>query len=431
MPAATNDATGYGSEGIAPDVHPLGTRLMQAGFELWMLCAYHRVVVVPDDFLIEPGTLIASNHQRDADGPLLGTVLVRRQGLRFRCPLPYFATREDLFRPGILSRLTVHWPPPLPGLLGRISLAWFFPLGRAEPIRRVREFTLGEALCALRDEGLGDAACGSLLNARGRRELGVAAELPLRDVLAAAPSLALERWWGLRRLSVPALRRLAPAFRDTVDSQLANFARRLDHGRSVYFAPEGTISMDGRLSRIRGGCYRLVRMAESTPRILPVALGYDTLGPGRSRVVVRIGTGFLADPGQDRRAFDARLRHAMLALAPITPSHLLARFLLRGPVLFTQDELADWLVRALDNLHDAQRSLDPLFAQRGVADVAGERIRWLEGKGLLVRRGALFHNACPRDADPGWRTPANVVRYLDNNLTDLAQTGACLPPCRN
>jgi 1-acyl-sn-glycerol-3-phosphate acyltransferase len=396
-----------------------------------MLCAYHRVVVAPDDFRIEPGTLIASNHQRDADGPLLGTVLVRRQGLRFRCPLPYFATREDLFRPGILSRLTVRWPAPLPGLLGRISLAWFFPLGRAEPIRRVREFTLGEALRALQEEGLGGAACASLLNPRGRRELGVDADARLNDAIATAPASTLEYWWGLRRLNRAGRQRVAPSFRATVDAQLANFADRLDHGRSVYFAPEGTISLDGHFSRIRGGCHRLVRLAGSAPLILPVALGYDTLGPGRPRVVVRIGTGFRADPGEARRAFDARLRDAILALAPITTSHLLARFLLRGPAVFTQDELIDWLVRARDHLRGAQRSLDPLFIQRNFMGVARERIRWLEGNGLLVRRGAAFHNACPRDADPGWRAPANVVRYHDNTLADLAQAGVRLPPCRN
>jgi hypothetical protein len=363
------------------------------------------------------------------DGPLLGTVLVRRRGLRFQWPLPYFATREDLFRPGILARLTVHWPRAISAALGHISLAWFFPLGHAEPMRRVREFTLGEALRALVDAGLGDAECASLLNARGRRELAAIAAMSLREAIALAPSAIMEHWWGLRRLELSALRKLAPAFRECVDAQLAHFTQRLDRGHSVYFAPEGTISMDGHFGRIRAGFFRLVRLAESPPWILPMALAYDTLGPGRTRVVVRIGTRFRADKSQDRRALDHVLRHAILSLTPITPSHLIARFLLHGPPSFTQEDFTDWLARALAALRAANRSLDPLFVNRNVDAIVNARLRWLERQGFVVRRGSSFDNACPRDRAPGWHTPASVARYLDNNLAELSPETDRVLPC--
>lgn len=408
--------------------HPVGNWLLQMGFELWIRTCYDREVVRPENFVLEPGSLIASNHQRDIDGPMLGLVLAQRKGLRFEGKPPFFATREDLFRPGILSRLTVHWPAPLSALLGYISLAWFFPLGRTEPMRRVREFTLGEALHALLDAGLGDGDCAALLNARGQREIGTAHATLAECVKRTDPAI-LENWWGLRRLKVDAIETIAPAFRATVDAQLAHFARRLDRGCCVYFSPEGAISMDGHFCRAREGFFRLVHLAVRPPWIQPMAVGYDTLGPGRSRVVIRIGKRFRANTSHDRRAFDGALRDTILQLAPVTPSHLLARWLLHGPQAFTRDGLATWMVRACTTLRTAHPSLDPLFAREGANGIAAARLRWLERRNLVVRRGDGFENACPRDTEPGWRTHAGVTRYLDNQLADLVPDVDWLLPC--
>src|SRR5579875_370942 len=412
-----------GPFGLLPDAdrdpHPRRTWLVETGFDVVLGLAYRREIVYPGDYRLDPGTLIASNHQRDVDGPMLGTVLVRRRGLHFTWPLPFYATREDLFRPGILSRLTMHWPKPVSALLGHVSLAWFFPLGRAEPIRRVREFTLGETLRALIDAGCGDDDGASLLNARGRRETGAApGAFPLRALLE-RDDIPLESWWGLRRLSPPAFGKLAPAFRNTVEMQLRGFARRLDEGRCVYFSPEGSISIDGRFGRIRGGFFRLCRMTATPPRILPMGIAYDTLAAGRPRVVIRIGRPFLADLAASRREFDARLRAAILALVSVTPSHLVARFLACGPARFGTADLAGWLRRMLDTAARQGVALDPLFARIPPERLAEQRLRWLARKRLIVRDGDAWRNAWPHGACPGWRKPADVVRYLSNGLEDL------------
>src|SRR5699024_8120414 len=59
-----------------------------------------------------PATIVVSNHRRDADGPLLGAVLLRRQGLRLQPPLPHFVAREDLFEKGFLAHYLPRWPAP-------------------------------------------------------------------------------------------------------------------------------------------------------------------------------------------------------------------------------------------------------------------------------------------------------------------------------
>jgi 1-acyl-sn-glycerol-3-phosphate acyltransferase len=432
-PAAGRSLPRHGVHAWLPDAaldaHPVGTWLLQAGFDLWLRAAYRRVTLVAPGFRLPPGALIASNHQRDVDGPMLGIGLVQRRGLRFERPLPFYATREDLFRPGILARLTVHWPRPLSALLGRVSLAWFFPLGRAEPMRRVREFTLGETLAALADAGLGDADCAAVLNARGRRETGLAPGAASVRAALHRPGLPIEAWWGLRRLRLAALRRLAPAFRATVDAQLAHFAHRLDAGRAVYFAPEGTISIDGHFGRVRAGSFRLARMAATAPWIQPMALQYDALAPGRLRAIVHIGAPVRADPALPRGAFDAALKRLMFRTVPITPSQLLARWLRHGPPRFTEADLARYFAAARRALGATGTPLDPLLAGSTTRELANQRLRWLERQQLVRREGDTFVTTCARTAAPGWNDPAAIVHYLDNQLGDLLPDAARRLPC--
>lgn len=411
------------------DAHPLGNWLLQMGFDLWIRCCYDRELLAPAHFKPAPGSLIASNHQRDVDGPMLGLVLAQRHGMHFAGTPPFYATREDLFRPGILSRLTVHWPRPISALLGRISLAWFFPLGRTEPMRRVREFTLGDALLALCDEGCGDDDCGAVLNARGRRETGLHAGACSVRAALERRDLPLESSWGLRRLTLPACRKLLPGFRAVVDAQLAHFSRRIDRGGCVYFSPEGTISMDGHFGRIRAGFYRLARTTTTPPWIQTMALGYDSLAAGRTRVVIHVGKRFRADTTLDRRAFDAALRRAVLDTVPITPSHLLARFLSHTRMPFATRDLGEWLTRGIATLRRGGTTLDPLFARTDMHALVAERLRWLRRRKLVRRDGAGFRTMFPQDAEPGWRTPAGVVRYLDNSLDDIVPDIDRVLPC--
>jgi hypothetical protein len=296
-------------------------------------------------------------------------------------------------------------------------------------MRRVREFTLGETLLALCEEGCSDDDCCALLNARGRRETSLAPGSCSVQAALARRDLPLESWWGLRRLSLPAFRKLLPAFRAVVDAQLAHFADRIDRGCCVYFSPEGTISTDGHFGRVRAGFFRLVRATRAPPWIQPMAIGYDTLARGRPRVVIHIGERLRADTSLDRRAFDATLRRTILDNVPITPSHLLARFLSHGPQVFTSRDLGHWLNRGVSKLHERGAMPDPLFARADIHQLASERLRWLQRSRLVARTRGRFRNTVPQDAEAGWRTPAGVVRYLDNSVADLLPDVDRVLPC--
>lgn len=407
------------------DPHPRLAWLLEHGFDLAVRALYRKHELVAADYALEPGTLVVSNHQRDGDVPIIATTLCRREGLRFRCPLPFCAGREDMLRPGFLRDLLAHWPTPLPSLLGRVPLGWLFRLTRVLPIRRVREFTFGEALSACAAGPQDPEPPERVLNLRGRREVSARlGSAPARiESLIADPVLAdLRRAnWGLRKLSRRARAAIAPGFRAAIEAQLAQFAHLLDAGRIVYLAPEGANSENGRLRRMRDGAWRICRLAVAAPAVLPVALSYDPIRAGRLRAVVRIGSPLRGLDLSDRRKFDATLRHEILKLCPVTPSHLASRFLVAGPARFTTHDLCDWLDHAARAVADAGLTLDPLLARGArLQALAAGRLAWLARKRLVRRDGPWWRNRWPQGAAPEWQTPAGVVRYLDNALGDLA-----------
>lgn len=396
------------------DPHPRRTWFAACCFDLVVSRLYRIEPIYPPDYTLAPGTLVVSNHRRDADVPILTCVLCQREGLHIRWPVPFSASREDLFRRDFLAEYLHAWPRPLQRLLGRIPLTWFFRAMRVEPIRRVREFTLGEAfteLPARRDNAY-------WLNARGRRDMACRnpkAPVGRRRGADAPPD---RRDWGLRRLQDQARTELRPGFRATVAGQLERFAELLDGGRVVYFAPEGRNSRDGRFGRILAGPWQVVQRATAQPPILALALSYDPLRAGRLRVIVNVGTPLASYDASSRRLFDTTIKRRIRRLYRLNASHLISRFLVAGPATFTTDELAGWLERARDRLVTANVALDPELAASRTELLASERVDWLRRKALVAPTATGWRNLCPHDAPPSWQRPENAVRYCDNALAD-------------
>ena len=406
----------------AQDRHPGLTWLVVWCFDVTIESLFRREAIYPPDYELDPGTLVVSNHQRDSDVPLLSTAICRRDGHRFLGPLPVHAVREDLFREGILGDLFADWPRPLPQLLGRVPVRWLFQAIRGEPVRRIREFTLGEAVAALVDAGFGGARLGEIFNPRAIRRLGARlGELPatLAELDDRRLGALRRSFWGLRWLRREALRQLEPEFEATIERQLGRLAACLASGRVVYFAPEGTLSPSGEFRRVRDGAWRLFQLAQAPP-LLPCALSYDPLAPGRLRAIVRIGEPVARPEAGDRQHFDALVRHEILALYPVTPSHLVARFLAAGPREFTTAECADWMRAATAEIRGAGLTLDPLVERQPAGELAEERLGWLERKRLVRARAGRWRSAWRTDAAPGWSSPAGEVAYLERSLGELA-----------
>ena len=398
--------------------HPWLAWLFQCGFDFTVISLYRREVQFPPDFHLPPGTVVISNHQRDADAPIVGTGLCQRRGLRFTRPLTHFAAREDLFRRGFLSEYVAGWPPPLPQLLGGIPLRGFFEILRTAPIRRVREFSAAETLEAAVAAGLGERDPAVILNARGQREFSRrGGTLPTRLSVIRPPKR--RTLWGLRRLRATALQKLAPAFRATIAAQLQGFAALLDAGQLLYFSPEGVISADGRFGRVRAGLRLLCGLTAVPPRLLPVALSYDGLGPGKLRVIMQVGELQNAPDTTDNAAFSTAVRAAILDLLNVNSSHLLAAYLTAGPESFSTREFYNWWQRALATLGRYGLKIDPLLAGSTSGTLAQQRLRWLQRRRLVQLEGGRWQNLWPRNSRAGWQTPAQRVAYFANGFSDL------------
>lgn len=392
------------------DPHPRLTWLLEVCCDLVISRLYRIKALYPSGYRLDPGTLVVSNHRRDVDVPILASVLCQREGLRLRQPLPFFAGREDLFRRDFLGEYLHAWPRPLQRALGRLPVTWFFRTLRVRPIRRVREFSLSEAFSELASTG----NRARWLNQRGRHEM-TTNHCDDPDSRGKPPE---RRAWGLRRLRGEAREAIEPAFRATVATQLQHFVSLLDAGRSVYLAPEGRNSRDGRFGRIRAGAWHLAQRATTRPPILPIALSYDALRAGRLRAIVHVGTPLTGYSVDTRGGFDTMLETQIRKLYLLNPSHLASRFLLAGPTEFSSDDFAHWMVGARNQLVAAGLGLAPTLVQADITVLAAERLAWLDRAGLVTRTASGWHNICPRDARPSWRTLAGTVRYCDNALAD-------------
>ena len=405
------------------DPHPPFTWLTACCFDLAVRAVVRNAEIIPPDFRLVPGTLVVSNHLRDCDVPVLTAALCRRRGLRMLNPLPFCAAREDLFRRGFIGDLLKSWPRPVTWVLRRVPLEGVFRALRVQPIRRIREFTIGETLAALAAAGFADADPVDVLGSRGRRE--IAAQIgSLPACVGAIDPMRLGplrlAHWGLRRLRPEILRELAPGFRATIAGQLGRLVELISTGRVVYLAPEGVTSRSGRFGCVRAGAWEVYRRCRNPPPVLPVALSYDPLCSGRVRAVVAVGQALSAIDAGCRRDFDARLRIEILRLSAVTCSHLASRFIAAGPSEFTTRTFARWLRHAGHVAHQAGLTLDPLLQSVPAPRLARERLGWLARRALIDRVGGRWRNRWPSDVQPAWGTPAAMVPYLHNALDDMA-----------
>jgi 1-acyl-sn-glycerol-3-phosphate acyltransferase len=300
------------------------------GFGMWAYsnAAFRIVVVGPRRFRLEPGTIITVTHRRETDVPVispplyLGARLWRNVDDRMA-----FAARDDMFVRGFFAGFPEGLSPRARRLLYRIGVGPMLPLVQVHPIGSARLALVKEVLEERPGGALDEVLPDDLAESFRIRaaELGVAAPSRAHDALRGeyadllwrtvspeeAGSDGLEHLWARRAGQA------ARDFRVLVDLVRA--------GRSLLVFPEGRPSPNGEIGPLRRGVAALIRRAR--PRhLLPVALAYDPLVRGRTRVLVSFGQ-FLPPPTDDiEQAVLAQLRRTM----PLTCGQFVAGELLAG-----------------------------------------------------------------------------------------------------
>jgi hypothetical protein len=273
-----------------------------------------------------------------------------------------------MFLPGFFA----GFPPELPlrarRLLYPLSVARGLARVNVYPIRSASVARLGEVLAARPEAPLADllpadgaagfsdraTALGLPQPARAGDVLrGGYADLLWQAVEAGDLASGLEDFWSARAARAAAdFRALVEIMRDR---------------RILIVFPEGRPSPDGEIGPIRPGVGALVRRGRP-PAVRPLALAYDPLGPGRTRVHVALGEP-IEPPGED---VEETLLGLMRVTMPLTCGQVVANALERGA---EADPLA-LLGELTDGVEAARAEGRPI--EQGLATPEGRRRRLAE-----------------------------------------------------
>ena len=322
-----------------------------------------------------PRTYFAITHKRDLDSIAPVPLILAHRGWSALTGDVRFAMRADSMERGFLARIVLR-PRWFSRLLRPIGVGPVLHGLGIYPIHSLRirpaEEWLREALWADGDGRVGEwlaPAFVARLAAALDDDPARLAALPVSRLLAWRYHLPLQAYIGQDIFAGKARRRAERRAVEAVKRTLAEQAEWLWQGGSIYSAPEGKFSPDGRFSPITGGFHRVLRAAPAETRVVPVAITYDYLTTGRMRMFVDLAPAIERAPSLTPRMLDAELRGAWRHAARFHATLLGAGFLAeraRAGTSFTTAELAEHVGRRAHELAAAGRHVDTrLLARRG------------------------------------------------------------------
>ncbi len=288
-----------------------------------------------------PATLILGAHKRDWD-----PIMFAAYGYYYRGWLApdgrrhAFAGRADVWETGFLATVIGYknWPLWMQWLLDHVSFAPIANRMRGYPILRIPEYTLREYLrSVLKDEGdlpldeaLSEETTRSVarLNERLRRSeknRPSADQRPQRisDILGWEYRLITSRRVHASALAAGRYERLREHLRALVDQQLEALARAMDSGDTLWFAPEGAVTLDGKIMRLRGGLQSLLARARPDVRVLPSTVTYDFMTDHRRMTAcLAVGPELKGLRDLDRAELSQRVSPALARQITVTMSQL-------------------------------------------------------------------------------------------------------------
>lgn len=324
------------------------------GMRAYTAAAFRVRVLGPPSFRLAPRTLIVSTHRRESDVPVICPPLYFGARLWWhRSESMSFAARDDMFLPGFFAGFPPGLSPRVRRLLFPVGVGRFLPRVKVHPISSASTARAGELARHRPDAPLGEILPTELVNAFAGRagERGIAPPRLGSDVLRGDYADLL--WVGVEREETPSLDHFWGGRAARASTDFRALVELVRAGGTLVVFPEGQPSPDGEIGPLRRGLAALVRRARPE-WFLPLALAYDPLGKGRTRVFVALGPR-LRPPEQD-------IEDATLALlrrsTPLTCGQFVAHELLAG----RQPDLPG-LETAVDEARAEGRPVDPDLLQ--------------------------------------------------------------------
>jgi len=353
------------------------------------------------DFSFSAPALVIANHQSDMDVPLIASLFFFRSSLKAFCDKIRFVAEEDLFLPGFFPQ---HFSLPffLAPFLFNFSMGKILRVVGAFPVFKMTDLSLGRMLRVLKKKEGEDLKLGHALSEEGiklfSRLLNIKNEeipfLPLRDALNWKYYRHLKRPAGSELLNEKYARLLRENRLQGATAQMEFFSRILQDKVLLMF-PEGEITQDGRLGKIRGGTYRILEKAQWRPTVLPLTVNYDFLGKKRRALVV-IGKGIRASQLKtERKEFNSKIEDMLKEGMRLMFSHLgsAALYFLkeRKMALFTGQDFLWAVERFLYFFRQMGVKMDPaLSSVRYLRSRTKGFLRFLKRKGYIVKLRDCF-----------------------------------------
>lgn len=388
-----------------------------------------------DNYSESPSTVIVANHKRDLDSVLLASVFYFRNGYLKPAHPVSFMGDENLFQPGFLANW-IKGPKVLKKILQPLSLNYILHKLHAYPIGKLdfHSVPVHDALRIIQKTN-GDYSLSEVIK-----------EEALADLLASNsfgnPDMTISQFFdreGYPRKKIKS-NSFKPYFRKTVKesklfgvkNQLNKFIELLNEGEIIYITPEGTLSTNGMLGRLKDSLLILLEEADPDIVVTPTNITYDFTTDNKTTILVNIGSEITDLTRQDRKEQSETLRNKILKLATINLGQLGSYYLSKAKDekidRIHKDELFSEVKKYLDKVRESQFSIDDnLKTQEGILERWKGFLRYCKNRGVLKADGDHYYKM---DEDLGRnRTEIprgykrNPITYCANEIKDLEKVG--------
>jgi len=333
-------------------------------------------------------TLAISNHVHDLD-TLAVVVALAIDGPQSK-PIYSVASRR-LFEPGFTAARAPRLAPALRSanwgsLFRRLSLL---------PIEDDL-FARSIASLALAVERLdGDLPFREVFDERTVGDLeDVVWDQPLSQLRTNRAFLVGQKTVSLRALREPYRSEVLALTRASVEQDSARLEKLLEGGATLYLTPEGRLSRDGRLGRLRGALSRMAALAD----VYVIGISYDVFAGERLSMQYRVMKPARPDD----------LAASLTAARPVNVSQLLSAWLVETKRSFTLAEAIAGVRSSLAAL-PSNAFVDPDF-KGDLAGLVGRAVASLRRLGGLAREPGAFQR-CASCVHPKFREVPDMIAF--------------------
>jgi hypothetical protein len=215
-----------------------------------------------------------------------------------------------------------------------------------------------------------------------------------------------------------------------IRKQLGYFAVLLSQGKTLFLAPEGNLTPDGKLCPLRGSLYRLVNMCGRTIRILPMNICYDFMTTDRMGIFLNIGQEIHDTKGLSKAELEQLVQDALLPLVVVTMSQIGSHSLYQEAT-FGNDTIIEesWQSQLAEQVRHAKKTglnvdralLEEQSFQRSFKNFVRYCLRKGQITTLSPGKFKINREAILDISSPGYSR--NPVYYCHNELSTVLSAG--------